>query len=124
MHVVLVTGGRTYRDRAEIRRVLDALDSRRPIDILVHGGARGADHFAAAWAMHRGIQPVRMDALWDFYGNRAGSLRNQKMWDFARPDTVVAFPGGRGTANMMRIAYDAQRAGAPVEIIDVEDGEI
>jgi hypothetical protein len=31
-------------------------------------------------------------------------MRNQAMLDYGKPDLVVAFPGGKGTADMVRRA--------------------
>jgi predicted Rossmann-fold nucleotide-binding protein len=41
--------------------------------------------------------------MWDNFGSRAGAMRNENMLLLA-PDLVVAFPGGPGTAHMVRIA--------------------
>jgi len=76
---------------------------------------------AHRWAKKRGVQPVAMEALWDTDGDAAGTRRNARMYAFARPSLIVAFSGGRGTANMMKIGFEGQRRGDPVEIIDVED---
>ncbi|MEM9912925.1 MAG: hypothetical protein AAF922_19365 [Pseudomonadota bacterium] len=46
-------------------------------------------------------------------GRAAGPIRNKEMLDEGCPDLVVAFPGGRGTANMVK---QAQAAG--VEVLD------
>ena len=46
-------------------------------------------------------------AQWDVYGRRAGPIRNQEMIDEGKPDGVVAFPGGKGTADMVRRAEAA-----------------
>ncbi|QJA42965.1 hypothetical protein [Phaeobacter phage MD18] len=119
--IALVTGGREYRDRRELYGVLDKLHAERSFKFLVHGGARGADRMAHKWAKERGVQPVAMEALWDTEGDPAGTNRNLRMYEFAKPELIIAFSGGRGTANMMKVGYDAKRAGDPVEIIDVED---
>ena len=34
-------------------------------------------------------------------GYRAGPIRNQEMLDKGKPDLVIAFPGGKGTADMV-----------------------
>ena len=114
--IVLVTGGRDYEDAATIYHVLDTVNAERPIKYLMHGNARGTDRIAHKWALARGVQPVAFEALWDFEGDAAGTRRNKRMIEFVVPDKVVAFPGGRGTANMMKIAH--LRC---VEILDVED---
>jgi UDP-N-acetylmuramoylalanine-D-glutamate ligase len=54
------------------------------------------------------------EADWDTHGKAAGPIRNKRMLDEGKPDLVVAFPGGRGTANMIS---QARKAG--VEVIEV-----
>ncbi len=114
--IVLITGGREYRNQREMFAALDRLHAERGFTFLVHGDARGADQMAHRWAKKCGVQPVAMEALWDTDGDAAGTKRNARMLAFANPDLCVAFSGGRGTANMMRIAREAG-----VELIDVED---
>jgi hypothetical protein len=92
--------------------VLDAQHKAHPIQLLVHGCATGADTLAAIWAMERGIQPVGCPALWDFYGKKAGPIRNGAM-TLLKPQLCVAFPGGNGTANMI---VQAEQAG--IRVID------
>ncbi len=118
--VVLVCGGRDYRDKAFVYETLDIIAAEHGIDLLVHGGARGVDTFAGMWAQDRGIQPVRWDALWKADGLGAGPQRNGRMFEFMCPTRVVAFPGGRGTNNMISRAARAQKAGENV-ILDVRD---
>lgn len=48
-------------------------------------------------------------------GKAAGPIRNQHMIDTAKPDLVVSFPGGAGTADMVRRAK-----AAGVRVIEVE----
>jgi hypothetical protein len=119
--IVLMTGGREYRNKQELETVLDQLHAKYKFDFLVHGAAKGADRMAHIWAKERGVQPVAMEALWDYEGDPAGSKRNARMFEFAQPDLIVAFSGGRGTANMMRIGFEAKKRGHKVDIIDVED---
>jgi hypothetical protein len=105
MKVVLVTGGREYSDAEKVRSTLNMVYTERfPIDYLMEGGARGADYLAHLWAVENGIQPVTMYANWDFYGKAAGSKRNGNMLSLVKIDLVVAFPGGNGTADMVRKA--------------------
>lgn len=101
---VLVCGGREYNERSKLRRTLSAVDG---ISVVITGGAPGADRLAEEWAKHQGIPTIRMEANWTKYGKKAGPLRNQWMIDLASPDLVVAFPGGKGTSDMVRRARDA-----------------
>jgi predicted Rossmann-fold nucleotide-binding protein len=113
---VLVCGGRTYSDRDALARVLAELRHTRGITLLIAGGARGADTLAEEWAKSQGIACEVYQADWNGLGRTAGPIRNQRMLDGGRPELVVAFPGGRGTADMVRRA----RA-AGVETLEVSD---
>lgn len=110
---VLVCGGRDYADKLELWRALDAWDP--AITEVISGMARGADAFAAEWAEEHEIPLHRFPADWDTHGKAAGPIRNQRMLDEGKPDVVVAFPGGRGTADMVR---RAEAAG--VKVVRVE----
>ena len=100
---VLVCGGRTFHDRNRLWRALDALGP----STVVHGGARGADRLAGAWARSRGVVERVYPARWNEEGKAAGVLRNQRMLDSERIDEVLACPGGRGTADMVSRAMRA-----------------
>lgn len=104
---ILVCGGRDFDDATAIWRALDALHARRGITLIIEGGAPGADTHARGWAAEMGIDVRTFYADWGAYGRRAGPLRNARMLDEGRPDGVVAFPGGRGTADMIRQAKTA-----------------
>lgn len=107
MRKVLVTGGRTYSDRAKMFRILDLTWKEEPF-ILVHGAAVGADTLAAFWAQERGDVEVRAyPADWEHYRRAAGSIRNWDMLRQEKPDLVIAFPGGTGTNHMKTIAREA-----------------
>jgi len=105
--IALVCGGRDFTDAVWLCRVLDQL---RPAKVIA-GGAPGADALAVAWAMDRGVDFREYVADWETHGRAAGPIRNQLMLEDGRPDLVVAFPGGRGTADMVR---KARTAGVPV----------
>jgi hypothetical protein len=111
---VLVCGGRYYNDRDELFNRLDALLVGGDV-VICHGGASGADTLAGEWASERSVKCVVYRAGWDKHGKRAGPMRNQLMLDDFKPALVVAFPGGRGTADMIAKAQDA---GVPVVDVD------
>ena len=67
----------------------------------------GADTLGAEWAKAQGIPCEVYMADWEGLGRKAGPIRNQRMLDEGKPDLVVAFPGGRGTADMVRRARSA-----------------
>lgn len=113
---VLVCGGRDYADRAKLNEVLDEIGSTVKWDIfIIEGEASGADTLAREWAKSRGMGLGRYPADWNKHGKAAGPIRNKQMLDEGEPDLVVAFPGGRGTANMIE---QAERAGVPVRKVE------
>ena len=111
---VLVCGCRDYVDVVHVFDVLDDLDPK----IIVHGDCRGADRLADEWARFHKKEVRRYPANWQDYGRFAGPLRNAEMLEKETPDLVVAFPGGTGTANMVKLARDAG-----VKVMEIEAAE-
>ncbi len=126
---VLVCGGRDFEDRDMVIRELeqrlcpdpdpdDMTTWLPPPDlVIIHGGASGVDTFADEWAVVNWVPTDPYEVTkeeWDRLGKAAGPLRNQQMLDEGKPDLVIAFPGGKGTADMVR---KARAAG--VEVIEI-----
>ena len=114
-YMILVCGGRDHIDRKYIWSILDAYRFLYGKFILVTGACcdkwgngRGADKIAEDWARSRQCIYIGFPAEWLEYGKAAGMKRNEEMRDIARPNLVVAFRGGPGTANMARIADDRE----------------
>lgn len=106
---ILVCGGRDF-DRYGYMSVKlwDILDTLETDDItFIQGGAKGADFLARAFSVTEEFPYEEYPADWKKYGKGAGHIRNQQMIDEGKPDLVVAFPGGRGTADMVKRAKDA-----------------
>lgn len=130
---VLVCGGRKFGDLktvkrgtplwhervAEYRAVHRALDALFPAaddmetwlpppdTVIISGAASGADTAAVDWAVVNWVSFLEFPADWKKLGYAAGPIRNQQMIDEGRPDLVLAFPGGTGTADMVRRARAA-----------------
>lgn len=108
---ILVCGGRHFNDRSMMSIALAEFKP-RPITeasehIFILGGASGADKLAEEWADVFGIRKRVFPANWAQNGKAAGPIRNQRMLDEGRPELVIAFPGGNGTADMVRRARSA-----------------
>lgn len=101
---LLICGGRDFADRDRAFAALDWLLSHYPVDFVIHGNARGADRIGWDWAVKCSIDTQAFQAEWQKYGNGAGPIRNQRMLDLGQPNYVVAFPGGAGTADMIKRA--------------------
>lgn len=108
---LLVCGGRTFgRERGERFRVYTTLTEAhadQPISVLIDGGAPGADEVARTWASINGVESLTFTANWRAYGRAAGPIRNGRMLSEGRPELVIAFPGGSGTADMVSRARAA-----------------
>lgn len=100
--VVLITGGRKYKDRKAVFAILDAVYRNFPYMALLHGNATGADELAKLWAHGRGVPCIDLPAQWGFYNSAAGHIRNGWMLRYVKPKFCIAFPGGKGTANMKK----------------------
>ena len=104
----LVCGGRDFVDQEMFDSAMsDLLALKGCPRKIVHGGARGADAMAGEWAARHGLEIAAVPADWQRHGYIAGSIRNQRMLAEHSPHLVVAFPGGRGTANMVQKARAA-----------------
>lgn len=116
---VIVCGGRDYFDGDHIHNTLCDIDAERgPITCVIHGAATGADTEGMIWAQTmatiRKVTHAPFRADWRAHGKAAGPIRNQRMLDEGRPDLVIAFPGGKGTADMVS---RARQAG--IEVIEI-----
>lgn len=129
-----VTGGRDFDD---FNLVVHTLCQMPRDAVLVHGVASGADNLCAEWWAE--IQEREVDphpAAWDApcrpsckpghrrprrggtYCPAAGNYRNQEMVDSGL-DLLIAFPGGSGTADMIRRARTAG-----VRVLDALHGPV
>lgn len=129
---VLVCGGRTFTDYDLVCKVLDHLNAKYMIEEVIEGGQRhwegnrcigGADYLGFKWAGTHHVKKTTVKAEWynltllpvligkdrngNDYNKLAGFNRNAKMLEEHEPDLVVAFPGGSGTADMVRKARAA-----------------
>jgi hypothetical protein len=110
--IVLVCGSRTWTDADTLRERIGQLRADHG-DIVITGGAPGADTIAASVAYRLGLHVATMPALWHVHGNFAGLIRNGQMLRL-RPDLVLAFSHGtRGTQDTID---RARAAGVPVEV--------
>ena len=103
MKQVIVTGSRYW---ADFETIAAALRDECP-DVVIHGGAKGADEIAGLWAALRGVSVKVYYADWRRHGPRAGPLRNGLMLRSHPGAVVLAFPlDGPGTRNCILQAKD------------------
>ncbi len=104
----VICGGRDFVDAEMFTAAMgDLIRLRGMPECVINGGARGADLMAKEWAEHYAIEARSVAADWRLHGRAAGPIRNQTMLDKYAPALVVAFPGGKGTADMVRRSHKA-----------------
>lgn len=118
---VLVCGGRDFTDTAAAAAVLGMVQARYGIAVVIEGEARGADTLARDWAQMCRIPVEPYFAEWHLFGHRAGPIRNERMLREGKPDLAIAFPGGSGTADMVR---RLKQAGVPTLIGRYHEGQL
>ena len=111
----LICGGRDFNDKEKLFSILDELYEKYRFDLIITGGAKGADFLAHQWAAKHRCDAKVFPANWEKHGKVAGILRNREMLKYGQPDVVIAFPGGKGTADMVKIS---KKAG--IEVIEIE----
>lgn len=108
----IICGGRGFGDQALFDQTMqDLFDQFGCPERIVQGGATGADAMAGAFARKLGIKEEIVKPDWHLWGPVAGNKRNQKMLDDFNPDMVLAFPGGKGTKDMITRAELARDTG-------------
>lgn len=114
---LLVCGGRDFADRARVYAALDRELEANPGLVMCCGynpgdkRFQGADQLAYEWAKDRGVSGSAFPAHWRKEGRSAGPKRNRRMFAAFKPDRIMAFPGGAGTADMCSVGH---AAGVPV----------
>ncbi len=94
---VIVTGSRDWPFPEQIYEAL----TNGCFNVVIQGGARGADRFAYFWAKKNNMKSITINADWDKYGKRAGFIRNEVMLRKFPKAWVYAFclNGSKGTVN-------------------------
>lgn len=112
--IILVCGGREFDDWELLSSTLEPyLWEGKGWPFWITGGAKGADFLTRVWVKTQFIGNAwkkyyrEFPADWKQFGNHAGPIRNQQMLDEGKPDLVIAFPGGVGTADMVSRAKKA-----------------
>lgn len=101
----LICGGRYFADQALFDSAMgDIVRMYGAPAKVVHGDATGADSMADAWGKQLAIEVKGCKADWKRYGKPAGPIRNTEMMMLHKPQKVIVFPGGPGTADMVRKA--------------------
>jgi hypothetical protein len=114
---ILICGSRAARENDILPHINDVIDAVEPCLVIV-GGSSGVDGTTEIRCGQLGKPVAVFPAAWGWHGNNAGPIRNGWMLRFGQPDYVIAFPGGKGTENMV---MQAEKAGVPVIRIVLEE---
>ena len=98
MNKVAVVGSRTYRDYNRVKEELDKLN----IQLIISGGAPGADFLAQEYARHNGLPILIFYPDWRI-GKSAGFVRNEKI--VSNADIVIAFWDGKSKGTLDSINH-------------------
>lgn len=96
---LIIAGGRDYRLTEEDYSLLDEIHRVRGVTEVVCGMCSGADMDGYAWAVKNSIYVAKFYPDWDKYGKASGPIRNREMAEYG--EALIAFKGGKGTANMI-----------------------
>lgn len=94
---LIICGARNYTDFRHVHAVLDMLELKRGISLVITNGGWGVDRFAQEWSRGHRVPAVTADNVLTLFDHS--------------PDGVVAFPGKTRTAAVLAAA---QRKGVPI----------
>ena len=105
-----VVGSRDFNDYGLLKIKLDQIHKRKPITLIVSGGAKGADKLSERWASENNIETLIFIPDWNKFGKRAGFLRNDDI--IKNSDAVIAFWDGvsRGTESSINLAKKYEKS--------------
>ena len=97
---ISIIGSRSFFDYTMLEKILN----KEKIDILVSGGAKGADSLGEQYAKNNNIPTLIFKPDWKKFGRAAGFIRNKDIID--NSDKVIAFWDGKskGTLNSINLA--------------------
>jgi hypothetical protein len=88
------------------------------IDLLISGGAQGADLLAEQFADEYNVKKLIFKPNWQIYGSQAGFLRNTHIVD--NSDILIAFWDGKSKGTQDSITK-AQQRGIPFTVINYDN---
>ncbi len=110
---LVVAGGRKFKDKARVFRILSKIHVEHPDLEIVSGLAKGPDSFGKEWAEANGVKCHEFPANWNKFGKRAGYLRNEEMAEFGTAVLVFWDSVSKGTEHMINLG---RKYGLPVAV--------
>ncbi len=123
---ILVAGDRNWVCRDLAKSVIERLIARYGRDlVIVHGAATGVDTAFSDAARDAGlnVEPHEVTGVdWNYYGERAGPLRNAKMVQLGADLCIAVHRNLRASHGTKDCATRAIAAGIPTFIVGSDDG--
>lgn len=103
---IIIAGSRGFDNYQLLKYKVDKILTNVDQIEIVSGGAKGADLLGEKYAQENNYTLTQIPAEWDYYGKKAGYIRNQQMADYA--DGCICFWDGKskGTKHMIDIAKE------------------
>lgn len=98
---ICVNGSRGFQDYELMQESLRPYFSAD--DVLLSGGAKGADSLAEKFAAENGIRVIRYLPDWEKYGKPAGIIRNEEMLNSSQ--MLISFHDGKSPGTAHAISY-------------------
>jgi hypothetical protein len=99
-----VVGSRNFKDYKLLKTKLDELEN---IELIISGGANGADSLAEKYADEKGIKKSIHYAEWGRYGKAAGYYRNIDIVN--ESEMVIAFWDGKSKGTKLSISLAKEK---------------
>jgi YspA, cpYpsA-related SLOG family len=112
-----IIGSRTFTDYEFMKRHVDLSN----VELIVSGGARGADSLAEQLATEHNIPTLIFKADWKTHGVAAGFIRNTTIVE--ESDVIIAFWDGKSRGTMDTVSK-AKKAGKTVSVIQYTQGTL
>ena len=84
-----IIGSRGFNNYELLEKTLEEYQN---VELVVSGGAQGADKLGERWANEKGIKTLIFKPNWEKFGKSAGFIRNQDI--VKNSDLVIAFWDG------------------------------
>ena len=110
-----IIGSRTFEDYSLLNQEVNKLVQKYDIDMILSGGAKGADTLAERYAQENSIPTMIYTPMYEKYGKSAPIQRNKKIIE--ESDVVIAFWDGVSKGTKSAIVMAEKKNGATCIII-------
>ncbi len=118
--IIGISGSREFTNYRAFKEHLEAFNKHIPIDMLISGGARGADEMAYRYAIEKGITFVCHPPKPEEGFPRAFWRRNLRIVEHC--DILIAFPMGKSSGTRHAISL-AKKLKKKHYVFEVPDGQ-